>query len=174
MIALPHKNFGNANGNPFSHFFVFLMKRRIKMNIKKKLKNLKHELLNEYRTTSAKIMAKDATVLDRGDRITIILTGVFVSFILFASTCFGAADIVDQAQMIISEYYLKLLGITTILAVFCILIAILWIMVSPSDSAASTGIKWIKRILLIWVIANSLGGVAALIDKITQGQRFSG
>lgn len=138
-------------------------------NIKDKLNQNLASAKCELYTATTDLMNGNISKSDR------VVAGMatFGSAILFGVTPVYGANIIDQIATQLKTYYGKIAGIATVVAAFCILIALLWTLISPSAQGASTPIGWIKKIVICWILILSIGGIVTLIESITSGMGYT-
>ena len=143
--------------------------------MKERIKERTALLKDEFRGTAIRLSMKDASVLTKSDRIAVAVT-VFLSILLLAGIIcqsFAAGDPFSQAESIAKDWYGKLFSISSIIAGLCIIIGVLWTMLTPTSGGARTPISWIKKVLLCYVIILALGGIFKLIEDLTKGMEFN-
>ena len=88
-----------------------------------------------------------------------------------ASAGDGGDTIWSRFSTIINDVYGELVGISTIVGVTAAAVALLVRMISRNERAVSEATSWLKRIVVTWVVLNTLGfGVASLQPLIQGGQ----
>ena len=90
-----------------------------------------------------------------------------------ANTPGGANSIWTQFTAVMKDIYSQLLGISTIVAVVAAAIALIVRMVSRNQRAVDEATSWLKRIIITWVILNTLGFIIAYIQPWIQGGQYS-
>jgi len=85
-----------------------------------------------------------------------------------------ADDIWTRFSNIMREIYGQLVGISTIVAVVAAAIALLVRMISRNQRAVDEATSWLKRIIITWVILNTLGFIIAYIQPWIAGGQFTG
>ena len=85
-----------------------------------------------------------------------------------------AEDIFDRFSTIMRDVYGKLAGISTIVAVTAAAVALLVRMISRNQRAVDEASSWLKRIIVTWVILNTLGFAVAYLQPLIQGGQYSG
>ena len=68
----------------------------------------------------------------------------------------------------------QVVAISTIVAVTVAAIALLIRMISRNQRAVEEATSWLKRIVVTWIILNSLGFVVAYLQPLIQGGSYSG
>lgn len=141
--------------------------------IKQRLHEIGVEAKYELCSTSVKLMNGDITAFSKSDRIVACIAVIIAALLFAIAPVYGAGDIIDQISSQISIYYGKIVGIATAVAAFCILIALLWTLISPTSHGAQTPISWIKKILVCWILILCIGGIVTLIKNITSGMGYT-
>lgn len=85
-----------------------------------------------------------------------------------------AADIWDMAQKVLQDVYNKILLISTIAAVVTASIALLLMNFSKSGKTVDESRAWLKRIVITWIILNSLGFFISYINPFLSGGKWNG
>lgn len=70
--------------------------------------------------------------------------------------------------------YGQLAGISTIVAVTAAAVALLVRMISRNQRAVDEATSWIKRIVVAWIVLNSLGFVVAYLQPLVSGGQYTG
>ena len=74
-----------------------------------------------------------------------------------------AATIWDRFSAIMQDIYGQIVAISTIVAVTVGAIALIIRMVSRNQRAVDEATQWLKRIVITWIILNSLGFIVAYL-----------
>lgn len=100
-----------------------------------------------------------------------------------ASTCYmalltaqpaAAADTMwTRFSSIIADVYGQLVGISTIVAVTAASVALLVRMISRNERAVSEATSWLKRIVVTWIVLNTLGFAVAYLQPLIQGGQYT-
>ena len=85
-----------------------------------------------------------------------------------------ADTIWDRFSTILKDVYGQVVAISTIVAVTVAAIALLIRMISRHQRAVEDATSWLKRIVVTWIILNSLGFVVAYLQPLIQGGSYSG
>jgi hypothetical protein len=85
-----------------------------------------------------------------------------------------AADVWTEFSKIMKDIYGKLVGISTIVAVTAASVALLVRMISRNQRAVDEASSWLKRILVTWVILNTLGFIVAYLQPLISGGGYTG
>ncbi len=83
-------------------------------------------------------------------------------------------NIWDRFSTIMRDFYGQILAISTIVAVTMAAVALVVRMVSRNQRAVDEATAWLKRIVITWVILNSLGLIVAYIQPLITGGNFTG
>ena len=86
----------------------------------------------------------------------------------------GTSTIWNRFSTIIKDIYGQIVAISTIVAVTVASIALLIRMVSRNQRATEEATSWLKRIVVTWIILNSLGFVVAYLQPLIQGGNYTG
>lgn len=74
---------------------------------------------------------------------------------------------------IIADVYGELVGISTIVAVTAAAVALLVRMISRNERAVSEATSWLKRIVVTWIVLNTLGFVVAYLQPLIEGGMYT-
>ena len=85
-----------------------------------------------------------------------------------------AADIWSRFSDIMKDIYGEIVAISTIVAVTVAAIALVVRMVSRNQRAVDEATSWLKRIIITWIILNSLGFVVAYLQPLIEGGNYTG
>lgn len=85
-----------------------------------------------------------------------------------------ADTIWDRFSSIMRDVYGQIVGISTIVAVTVAAIALIVRMVSRNQRAVDEATSWLKRIVVTWIILNSLGFVVAYLQPLIAGGNYTG
>ena len=86
----------------------------------------------------------------------------------------SAADIWDKAKEIMQDVYDEVVLISTVAAVVTASIALLLMNFSKSGKTVDESRAWLKRIVITWVILNSLGFIISYIEPFLSGGKWTG
>ena len=84
-----------------------------------------------------------------------------------------AATIWDRFSAIMQDIYGQIVAISTIVAVTVGAIALIIRMVSRNQRAVDEATQWLKRIVITWIILNSLGFIVAYLQPLIAGGSYS-
>ena len=93
---------------------------------------------------------------------------------LVLATGTGTATIWNRFSTILKDVYGQVIAISTIVAVTVAAIALLIRMISRNQRAVDEATNWLKRIVVTWIILNSLGFVVAYLQPLIQGGNYTG
>ena len=85
-----------------------------------------------------------------------------------------ADTIWNRFSTIMKDVYGQLLGISTIVAVTAAAIALIVRMISRNQRAVDEATSWLKRIVVTWIVLNSLGFVVAYLQPLIAGGNYTG
>ena len=85
-----------------------------------------------------------------------------------------AENIWDVAQKMMKDVYNQILLISTIAAVVTAAIALLLMNFSKSGKTVDESRAWLKRIVITWVILNSLGFIISYVQPFLSGGKWNG
>ena len=84
-----------------------------------------------------------------------------------------AETIWDRFSAIMQDIYGQIVAISTIVAVTVGAIALIIRMVSRNQRAVDEATQWLKRIVITWIILNSLGFIVAYLQPLIAGGNYS-
>ena len=84
-----------------------------------------------------------------------------------------ADTIWDRFSTIMRDIYGQIVAISTIVAVTVGAIALIIRMVSRNQRAVDEATQWLKRIVITWIILNSLGFIVAYLQPLIAGGNYS-
>ena len=94
--------------------------------------------------------------------------------LLTVQPAFAADDTIwSRFSTIINDVYGELVGISTIVAVTAAAVALLVRMISRNERAVSEATSWLKRIVVTWIVLNTLGFVVAYLQPLIQGGQYT-
>ncbi len=85
-----------------------------------------------------------------------------------------ADTIWNRFSTIMKDVYSEVVSISTIVAVTVAAVALLIRMISRNQRAVDEATSWLKRIVVTWVILNSLGFVVAYLQPLIAGGNYAG
>ena len=93
--------------------------------------------------------------------------------ILFVQPAAAADTIWSRFSTIMADEYGELVGISTIVAVTAASVALLVRMISRNERAVSEATSWLKRIIVTWIVLNTLGFAVAYLQPLIQGGNYT-
>ena len=93
--------------------------------------------------------------------------------VLFAQPAAAADTIWSRFSTIMADVYGELVGVSTIVAVTAASVALLVRMISRNERAVSEATSWLKRIVVTWVVLNTLGFAVAYLQPLIQGGQYT-
>ena len=85
-----------------------------------------------------------------------------------------ADTIWDRFNTIMKDIYGEIVAISTIVAVTVAAVALVIRMVSRNQRAVDEATSWLKRIVITWIILNSLGFVVTYLQPLISGGNYTG
>ena len=95
------------------------------------------------------------------------------ALILTLQPVFGES-IWDRFSTIMKDVYGQLVAISTIVAVTAAAIALLVRMISRNQRAVDEASSWLKRIIVTWLVLNTLGFIVAYLQPLIAGGKYTG
>ncbi len=86
----------------------------------------------------------------------------------------GGNNIWSRFSAIMKDVYGQLVGISTIVAVTAASVALLVRMISRNQRAVDEASSWLKRIIVTWIVLNTLGFAVAYLQPLIQGGQYTG
>ena len=75
--------------------------------------------------------------------------------------------------MLFTDIYGELVAISTIVPVTVAAIALLVRMISRNQRAVDEATSWLKRIVITWIVLNSLGFIVAYLQPLISGGNYN-
>lgn len=85
-----------------------------------------------------------------------------------------AETIWDRFSSIMQDIYGQVVAISTIVAVTVAAIALIVRMVSRNQRAVDEATSWLKRIVVTWIVLNTLGFIVAYLRPLIAGGQYTG
>lgn len=92
---------------------------------------------------------------------------------LLAHPAFATTTIWTKASDIMKDVYTQILGISTIAAIVTAAVALVMMNFSRSGRTVDESRAWLKRIVITWVILNSLGFIMSYITPFFAGGQWT-
>ena len=104
------------------------------------------------------------------------LVAVVMALIVCIQPTFAAETetIWDRFSTIMRDFYGKIVAVSTIVAVTMAAVALIVRMVSRNQKAVDEATAWLKRIVITWIILNSLGFIVAYLQPLITGGNYIG
>ena len=125
-------------------------------------------------------MSEKLTLKKRLPRYCWTIVAVGIIFVLFTYPVAASATPAPPANNIwttftnvMKDIYTQLLAVSTIVAVVAAAIALIIRMVSRNQRAVDEATSWLKRIVVTWIILNTLGFIIAYIQPWIQGGQYT-
>ena len=93
--------------------------------------------------------------------------------VLFVQPAAADDDMWTRFSEIIANVYGELLGISTIVAVTAAAVALLVRMISRNERAVAEATSWLKRIVVTWIVLNTLGFIVAYLQPLIEGGKYT-
>ena len=84
-----------------------------------------------------------------------------------------ATTIWTKASEVMKDVYTQILGISTIAAIVTAAVALLMMNFSRSGRTVDESRSWLKRIVITWIILNSLGFIMAYVTPFFSGGQWT-
>ena len=118
-------------------------------------------------------MTEKLTLKERAVRGYWSIVGIVSALILSLQPVL-ADDIWTRFSTIMKDVYGELVGISTIVAVTAAAVALLIRMISRNQRAVDEATSWLKRIVVTWLVLNTLGFAVAYLQPLIQGGMYNG
>ena len=118
-------------------------------------------------------MTEKLTLKERAVRGYWSIVGIVSALILSLQPVL-ADDIWSRFSTIMKDVYGELVGISTIVAVTAAAVALLIRMISRNQRAVDEATSWLKRIIVTWLVLNTLGFAVAYLPPLIQGGMYNG
>lgn len=104
------------------------------------------------------------------------IVAVMLAVLLCIQPTFAAETetIWDRFSTIMRDFYGKIVAISTIVAVTMAAVALVVRMISRNQKAVDEATAWLKRIVITWIILNSLGFIVAYLQPLITGGNYVG
>lgn len=79
----------------------------------------------------------------------------------------------NRFSTIMQDVYGELVAISTIVAVTAAAVALVVRMVSRNQRAVDEATGWLKRIVITWIVLNSLGFIVAYLQPLISGGQYT-
>lgn len=103
------------------------------------------------------------------------LVGIAGALILSLKPVLAAeGDIWSKFSAIMKDIYGELVGISTIVGVTAAAVALLVRMISRNQRSVDEATSWLKRIVVTWLVLNTLGFAVAYLQPLIEGGMYTG
>lgn len=102
-----------------------------------------------------------------------IVTAVCMEIVNYTPV-FAADTIWSRFSTIMKDIYGEIIGISTIVGVTVAAIALIIRMISRNQRAVDEATNWLKRIVVTWIVLNSLGFIVAYLQPLISGGAYTG
>ena len=109
---------------------------------------------------------------DYGRILYTVFLGTCMTSVL-AQPALAADTLWTKASEVMKDVYTQILGISTIAAVVTAAVALLMINFGHTDRSTQEARSWLKRIIITWIILNSLGFIMAYITPFFSGGQWT-
>lgn len=92
---------------------------------------------------------------------------------LFCQSAFASDTLWTKASEVMKDVYTQILGISTIAAIVTAAVALLMMNFSRSGKTVDESRAWLKRIVITWIILNSLGFIMSYITPFFAGGQWT-
>jgi len=105
----------------------------------------------------------------------ILYTGFLVTSLtpLLCQSAFAADTLWTKASEVMKDVYTQILSISTIAAIVTAAVALLMMNFSRSGRTVDESRAWLKRIVITWIILNSLGFIMSYITPFFAGGQYT-
>ncbi len=105
----------------------------------------------------------------------ILYTGFLGTSLLpmLCQSAFAADTLWTKASEVMKDVYTQILGISTIAAIVTAAVALLMMNFSRSGRTVDESRAWLKRIVITWIILNSLGFIMSYITPFFAGGQYT-
>ena len=93
--------------------------------------------------------------------------------VLFAQPAAAEDTLWTKFSSIMADVYGELVGISTIVAVTAAAVALLVRMISRNERAVAAATSWLKRIVITWLVLNTLGFAVAYLQPLIEGGQYT-
>ena len=101
------------------------------------------------------------------------LVGMASALILSVQPALAAESIWDRFSKIMQDIYGQLVAISTIVAVTVAAVALIVRMISRNQRAVDEATSWLKRIVVTWIVLNTLGFIVAYLQPLIAGGKYT-
>ncbi len=118
-------------------------------------------------------MLKRLALRERLPRCYWSIVAAVMALFLSLQPVLAADTIWTKMSQVMKDIYGELVGISTIVAVVAAAVALLVRMISRNQRAVDEASSWLKRIIVTWLILNTLGFIIAYIQPWVTGGQYT-
>ena len=108
-----------------------------------------------------------------GDWLHMAMIACYMAVLCVQPAAAADDDMWTRFSEIIANVYGELLGISTIVAVTAAAVALLVRMISRNERAVAEATSWLKRIVVTWIVLNTLGFIVAYLQPLIEGGKYT-
>lgn len=101
-----------------------------------------------------------------------LVIAIIATVIVCVQPVMAAETVWDRFSAIMRDLYGQIITISTIVAVTVAAVALIIRLVSRNQRVVDEATSWLKRIVITWLILNSLGFIVAYIQPLIAGGNF--
>ena len=103
------------------------------------------------------------------------IIAIVAALMIVVQPTFAASETIwDRFSAIMRDFYGQIVTISTIVAVTMAAVALIVRLASRNQKAVDEATSWLKRIVITWIILNSLGFIVAYIQPLIAGGNYGG
>lgn len=103
------------------------------------------------------------------------LVATVSGLILTVQPAYAATETIwTRISTMVKSVYGEIVTISTIVAVTAAAVALLVRMISRNQRAVDEATSWLKRIVVTWIILNTLGFIVAYLQPLIAGGKYGG
>lgn len=103
------------------------------------------------------------------------IIAIVTALMIVVQPTFAASETIwDRFSAIMRDFYGQIVTISTIVAVTMAAVALIVRLASRNQKAVDEATSWLKRIVITWIILNSLGFIVAYIQPLIAGGNYGG
>ena len=108
-----------------------------------------------------------------GDWLHMAMIACYMAVLFVQPAAAADDDMWTRFSEIIANVYGELLGISTIVAVTAAAVALLVRIISRNERAVAEATSWLKRIVVTWIVLNTLGFIVAYLQPLIEGGKYT-
>ena len=118
-------------------------------------------------------MPKNPSLRERLPRYYRSIVAAVMALMLSLQPVFASDTIWTKFSTVMKDIYGQLVGVSTIIAVTAAAVALLVRLISRNQRAVDEATSWLKRIIVTWLILNTLGFIVAYIQPWVAGGQYT-